>query len=104
MIERLTGLDAVKNAERRLTELIEAHGEWFYARTGGGTQTALRKGECDFRAAHGHLIFSSWDDGGALSWRIVAWEWTGEKLLLEATRRTGAERAVLELIPRASVS
>src|SRR5207302_5548319 len=39
---------------------------------------------------------------GSRSWRITAWSWTGEKLLLEASRRMGAEVAKLELVPRAS--
>src|SRR5207302_622708 len=39
---------------------------------------------------------------GSHSWRITAWNWTGEKLLLEASRRMGAEVAKLELVPRAS--
>jgi hypothetical protein len=50
------------------------------------------------------LIFSCWAGDGARSWRIAGWEWTGEKLLLEASRRMGAERTVLELIPRAPAS
>ncbi|MDQ3820259.1 MAG: hypothetical protein M3362_21615, partial [Acidobacteriota bacterium] len=101
MFERLTNLDSTKEAERRIKELIERSGEWLFMRD---SKTApLRKGECDFRVEHGRLIFSFWGDEGALSWRVMAWEWTGEKLLLEATRRMGAERTKLELIPRASV-
>jgi hypothetical protein len=65
----------------------------------------LRRSECDFRVAHGRLIFSCWGERGAAAWRINAWEWTGQKLLLEASRRAGAEGGVrLELIPRASLA
>jgi hypothetical protein len=49
-------------------------------------------------------MFSCWSDEGARAWRVVGWQWTGEKLLLEATRRMGAETSVLELIPRAASS
>ncbi len=33
-----------------------------------------------------------------------AWEWTGEKLMLQASRRMGAERPLIELVPRAAAS
>jgi hypothetical protein len=103
MIERLTDTDSVKNAEGRIRELIDAHNEWFYAHDTHRRSMLLRKSECDFRILQGRLIFSCWSEQGAIAWRIVSWEWTGEKLLLEASRRMGAERARLELIPRASV-
>jgi hypothetical protein len=64
----------------------------------------LRRSECDVRAAQGRLIFSCWSDAGARVWRVTGWEWTGEKLLLEATQAAGAKSSVLELIPRASFS
>jgi hypothetical protein len=104
MIERLASLDSIKDAERRIRELIDAHGEWLCVRGAQGAATPLRKGECDFRVSHGRLIFSCWNDDGALAWRITGWEWTGEKLLLEATRRAGALSAQLELIPRAAIA
>jgi hypothetical protein len=103
MIERLASLDSVKDAERRIRELIDNHVEWLCVQGAQGAATPLRKGECDFRVSHGRLIFTCWNDEGALAWRIVGWEWTGEKLLLEATRRLGALSAQVELIPRASI-
>jgi len=103
MIERLTDADSIEDAERRIRKLIDARGEWLCVQDSRATATPLRNSECDFRVSHGHLIFSCWGDEGALAWRIWGWEWTGEKLLLEATRRMGAESARLELIPRASV-
>jgi hypothetical protein len=96
-------VDEVESAARRIAELIAAHGEWLYAE-GGGRPFALRRDECDARVAHGRLIFSCWSERGSQAWRVTGWEWTGEKLLLEATRRTGAESRVLELIPRAAAS
>ena len=35
-------------------------------------------------------------------WRVKGWNWTGEKLRLELTRRMGAETATFELIPQLS--
>jgi hypothetical protein len=103
MIERLTNSDSIKAAESRIRELIDGHGEWLCARSSQATAMPLLKSECDVRVSHGRLIFSCWGDEGTLVWRVNGWEWTGEKLLLEATRRMGAESALLELIPRASV-
>jgi hypothetical protein len=103
MHERLTDEETIKNAERRIRELIEAHGEWLYAQ-GARASASLRQSECDFRLLHGRLLFSCWTNQGLIVWKINGWEWTGRKLLLEASRRMGAERARLELIPRASVA
>jgi hypothetical protein len=103
MIERLTDADSVEDAGRRIRELIDGHGEWLCVQGSLGATIPLRKSECDFRISHGRLIFSCWGALSALAWRITAWEWTGEKLVLEATRRMGALSAQLELIPRASI-
>ncbi|HEY0408457.1 MAG TPA: hypothetical protein VGC89_22170, partial [Pyrinomonadaceae bacterium] len=103
MIERLTKPAEIEDAARRIAEVIAARGEWLYAE-GEGRPSSLRRGECDVRAAHGRLIFSCWSDAGARVWRVTGWEWTGEKLLLEATRAAGAESSVLELIPRVAAS
>ena len=104
MIERLTNEDAAKEAERRLSELIDGRGEWLCVEGATGAATSLRNSECDFRVAQGRLVFTYWGERGARAWRVMAWEWAGEKLLLTASRRMGAERVRLELIPRASVA
>lgn len=103
MIKRLNSRDEVESAQRRIAELLAAHGEWLYVE-GEGRGSALRRSECDALIVHGRLIFSCWADEGARSWRVTGWEWTGEKLLLEATRRMGAESCKLQLIPRAGAS
>jgi hypothetical protein len=101
MLERLTNTDEIKSAARRIRELLEAHAEWFYAAGAGGASLALRRSEIELTVSHDRLIFSCWTERGTRSWHVRAWEWTGVKLLLEATRRAGAERALIELIPRA---
>jgi hypothetical protein len=104
MTEHFTDVDSIKDAERRIRELIDGHGEWLCVREGAqATATPMRNNECEIRVSHGRLIFSCWGDEGALAWRITGWKWTGEKLLLDATRRMGAETSKLELIPRASI-
>ncbi|HEX8494922.1 MAG TPA: hypothetical protein VF658_18920 [Pyrinomonadaceae bacterium] len=103
MLERLNSPVKAESAARHIAELLAAHGEWLYVES-ETRSSALRRSECDARIIHGRLIFSCWSDAGARSWRVTSWEWTGEKLLLEATRRMGAESCKLELIPRASAS
>lgn len=103
MFEVLTNSLVVETARQRITELFAAHAEWFCTTNDGKTQ-ALRKRELDIRIDHGRLIFSCWTEKGTRSWRIGALQWTGEKLLLQASRRMGAERPVIELVPRAAAS
>lgn len=102
MIERLTDENTIQNAARRIRELIDAHGEWLYAQASSGGE-CVRNSECDFRVSHGRLLFSCWTNQGLVVWRINGWEWTGQKLILAASRRMGAKRARLELIPRLGV-
>jgi hypothetical protein len=104
MMEHLTNTREVEDARRRIRELIDAREEWFYSQGATGVPISLRKGELDFSVSQGRLIFSCWSERGAMMWRVIAWGWSEGKLLLEATRRTGAERAMLELVPRASAS
>lgn len=103
MLKRLTSVDEIEDAERSIRELIEAQAEWLYAPGEGGASLTLRRSDIDVRVAQGRLIFSCWTEKGVRSWRVMGWDWTGAKLTLEATRRAGAERALLEIIPRASV-
>jgi hypothetical protein len=102
MTERLNTPERVEAAKAKIAELLVAHAEWFCT-LGEGTQ-ALSRNELDVAIAHERLILSCWTEKGSLSWKIFAWEWTGEKLLLQASRRMGAERPVIEFVPRASAS
>jgi len=108
MMQRLTNSNEIEDASRRIAELLEARGEWFctgrHRKNDDGTTTALRREEWEVRVSHGSLIFSLWGDSGAQVWRVAGWQWTGEKLRLEVTRRMGAERTTLELVPRATAS
>src|SRR5947209_5695588 len=103
MTMRLTDAEKIIDAELRIRSLTDAQAEWFFAQD-GGAPLPLRKDEFDFKVSHNRLIFSCWTERGSQVWRVTAWEWTEGKLLLEASRRTGAERARLQLIPRAKVS
>jgi hypothetical protein len=101
MLLRLDDVVAIENAARVLRRLLSENSEWFLAQD-RRAPIALKASEFDFSVNHQRLIFSSWTETGSRSWRITAWSWTGEKLLLEASRRAGAEVATLELVPRAS--
>ncbi|MEP6708229.1 MAG: hypothetical protein ABJC05_11955 [Pyrinomonadaceae bacterium] len=102
MLEHLTDSTSIERAQRAIRELVDAHSEWFLSAEIGAPQTSLQRSEFDFSSAHRRLIFSCWTEKGTRTWRVRGWEWTSDKLRLEAARRMGAERAILELIPRAS--
>ncbi|MDX6269381.1 MAG: hypothetical protein QOD28_604 [Acidobacteriota bacterium] len=100
----LTNPDEREEARRSLLEILEARVEWFCAETREGASLPLGRGEWELETAHGALHFSyRTERGHARVWRVAGWEWTGERLRLDAARRMGAERALLELVPRASV-
>ena len=103
MLEHLTDSDSAEAARQQISELFNAHSEWLYVPSEGNSQ-ALRRSELDVSVSHGRLILSCWTEKGSRSWRIAALNWTGGKLMLQASRRMGAERPVIELVPRASAS
>ncbi len=101
-MKRLTNRDEVEDAEHLIAEVLDSQAEWLYAENQTSAQVAVRRGEWEIKVWHERLLLSVWVDQGTRMWRVVAWEWTGEKLRLEAVRRLGHERAALELVPRAS--
>lgn len=101
MLLHLHDIAEIENALRAIHEHIGAHTDWFFAEE-RGAPLALGRDEFDFSVAHGRLIFSCWTESGSRSWRINAWNLTGDKLLLQASRRMGADVATLEMVPRAS--
>lgn len=84
----------------KLAALLREHAEWLFV--SGGEALSLRRTEIDFSVSHGRLLLSCWTEKGSRTWRVLDWQWNGRTLLLNATRRMGAERARLELIPRTS--
>lgn len=103
MIERVNTPERVASARSKIDELFAAHAEWFLTLSDGATQK-LSRNEMEISLAHSRLILNCWTEKGNQVWTIFAWEWTGEKLELHASRRMGAERPVIELVPRASAS
>src|ERR1041385_1914763 len=96
-------LAAIEACRTKFNELIAQHAEWFCS-FDGDDAFALRRSELAVEVMHGRLVLTAWTEQGTRAWKISAWDWTGEKLLLQASRRMGAERPVIELLPRASAS
>ncbi len=103
MFEPLTIPARAFTAREQIHQYFDEHSEWFCTLSDGNVQ-ALRRSELAIDLVNGRLIFSCWTEHGTRSWRVGGWKWSGEKLLLEASRRLGAERPVIEIIPRASAS
>ena len=101
-MKRLTTADDLETSWRSLAALLDARGEWFCTERRDGLSVPLRKGEWELSAARGRVHFAYWTERGLRTWRLLAWEWQGERLRLNVARRMGAERATLELVPRAS--
>jgi len=108
MFERVNTPARTEAARSKIAEMLSAHAEWFCtlgeeASPAGITQ-ALGRSELDIAVAYGRLILTCWTEKGSRAWKIFAWELTGEKLTLQASRRMGAERPLIELVPRAAAS
>lgn len=104
-MKALTNPSEREEARDRIAAILDARGEWFCAETREGASVPLGRDEWEIELAHDALRFSYRTERGALRvWRVAGWEWNGECLRLNVARRMGAERAALELIPRASVA
>ncbi len=101
MAERLNTPARLENAHAKIQEVLRTHVEWFFTIDGGDSQPLVQR-ELDVFIAHGRLLLSCWTEKGIRSWKIFSWDWSGEKLRLQASRRLGAERPLIELVPRAS--
>ena len=102
-MQRLTAATQLEPAREQIIALLDSQSEWFHTSDDRTTRALLRR-EVDVNIAHGKLVLTCWTENGTRSWKINAWEWTGTKLLLEASRRMGAERGLIELVPRASAT
>src|SRR6266576_3669796 len=92
---------SVNLGELKLLEFVNPHAEWFISED-GRLPLEVNRTEFDFSVAHGRLIFSCWTQRGARAWRVTDWNRSTEKLVLQVSRRMGAEIATVELVPRAS--
>jgi hypothetical protein len=101
MFQDLTTPAAIEAARQQIATLFRAHAEWFCT-AGRGETYALRRDELDISIAFQRLVLSCWTEKGSRSWRVLGWQWNGQMLLLQASRKLGAEWPLIELVPRAS--
>ncbi len=92
---------SVNEAALRLLDLANRHAHWFMSED-GRLPLEVNRSEFDFSAVHGCLIFSCWTQKGARAWRVTDWNGSNEKLVLQTSRKMGAEISRIELVPRAS--
>ena len=103
MLQYLTTPASIEAARQQIATLFGQHAEWFC--TAGNNETyALRRDEMQVSIAQQRLVLSCWTEKGSRSWRILGWQWNGQMLLLQASRKMGAELPLIELIPRASAA
>ncbi len=98
MRQHLTTPESVNHAWQQITLLFQQHSEWLFV--DDRASFSIRKDELEITIAQERLLFSCWTDRGTRSWRILAWNWNGQSLELETSRRMGAELSRIELIPR----
>ena len=103
MLARVNTPALIEAARSAIAERLAAHLEWFFTLNDENTQ-ALNRSELDIAIVHGRLILTCWTEQGSRSWKIFAWQENGENLVIQASRRMGAERPLIELVPRASAS
>jgi hypothetical protein len=96
--------ETLEQSAATLNELLGRHSEWLYSYNRGRESSPLRGDEFEVRIDRGRMIFSCWGDAGARNWRVVGWEQSDEKLILEVERHFGSEAGEVELIPRASAA
>ena len=101
MFQNLTTPASIEAARQQIAALLRSHAEWFCT-AGKGETYALRRDEIDVAVAFERLVLSCWTEKGSRSWRVLGWQWNGLMLLLQASRRMGAEWQLIELAPRAS--
>ena len=98
-MQRLTSPTLLEIAYQQIAALFGAHAEWLYV-ANDGTSQSLRRDEVDVAIVHNRLVLSCWTEKGNRIWRVVAWTWNGQALEFETSRRMGARRELIQLIPR----
>ena len=101
MLQRFTSPTLLGLAYQQIAALFRAHAEWLYVAS-DGTAQSLRRDEIDVAIVHERLVLSCWTEKGNRLWRILAWNWNGQALELETSRRMGGVRELIQLIPRTS--
>jgi hypothetical protein len=88
-------------AYEQIAALFREHAEWLFVASDRVSQS-LRRDELEVAIIHKRLVLSCWTEKGNRLWRILAWNWNGQALELEVSRRMGRDRELIQLIPRTS--
>ena len=99
LLQNLTSPD-FKTACEQISALFREHAEWLFV--ADGMAHALRKDEIEITFVHERLVLSCWTEQGTRLWHVLGWDWDGQLLVLEVSRRMGADVSLVELIPRTS--
>lgn len=94
----------IQAAHQALAARLAAHSEWLCAEGDVELRAVpLRQEEWALEATGRNLIFSYWSECGPRTWIITGWDLAEEQIILQAARRTLAERALLKITPRREV-
>ncbi|MEO6392627.1 MAG: hypothetical protein ABIP75_12295 [Pyrinomonadaceae bacterium] len=96
--------DEVHNSARELAAVIASHGEWLYTEPRRDQTIPLRRGEIEVRAERHRIWLTCFGEYGVQIWRVVNWDWTEVKLLIQAEQRAGGVRVNLLFLPRATAA
>src|SRR5215216_2311299 len=100
MLRSLTTPGSVNTAYQEISALLRDYAEWLFV--SGGLSQALRRDEIEISVSRERLLLSCWTETGTRLWRVEAWDWNGQLLELEVSRRMRAEVSLVQLIPRTS--
>ena len=100
MLRSLTNPAQAESAYKEIAALLREYAEWLLVSE--GVAQSLRRDEIEVVIERERLLISCWTEKGTRLWRVVAWEWNGQLLALEVSRKLGAEVSLIELIPRTS--
>jgi hypothetical protein len=95
MLQSLTTPAQVESAHHEISALLREYAEWLFV--ADGVSQSLRRDEIEVVVLRDRLLLSCWTEKGTRLWRVVAWDWNGQLLELELSRRLR-----IQLIPRTS--
>src|ERR1044072_4027558 len=95
MLRSLTTPAQVVSAHHEISALLHEHAEWLFVCD--GVSQSRRREEIEVVVMRERLLLSCWTEKGTRLWRVVAWDWNGQLIDLELSRRMR-----IQLIPRTS--
>ena len=100
MLRSLTNPESVQTAHEEISALLREYAEWLFVAQ--SVTQALRRDEIDVAIVRDRLMLSCWTEKGTQLWRVGGWEWNGQLLEIQVSRKMRAEVSLVQLIPRTS--